>query len=181
MLCFHSFQRKGSVSLCWKVDNWKEKMLQKKDVVEKRRRWSGFTPMSKSTQHNFHYTCNLVLHNALWVIPSSFFLWMVGKSFLHHDRDNDHSIVVLHFAGHLPQFLNTLNSGNLSFHDKRQCTESVALRQVLAPPWAAPCAQWRTRFLRQRSRLVRCFHLASFRVRFFICALRSFPHFIISC
>ena len=29
--------------------------------------------------------------------------------------------------------------------------------------------------------LVRNFHLASFRVRFSICALRSFPHFIISC
>ena len=46
-------------------------VTKKKKVVEKRRRWSGFTPMSKSTQHNFHYTCNLVLHNALWVIPSA--------------------------------------------------------------------------------------------------------------
>ena len=38
-----------------------------------------------------------------------FFLMNGGKKLLHHDRDNDHSIVVLHFAGHLPQSLNTLN------------------------------------------------------------------------
>ena len=61
-----------------------EKMIQKyqgeKKVVEKRRHWSGFTPMSKFTQYNFHYTCKLVLHDALWVTPSSFFFfWLVGK------------------------------------------------------------------------------------------------------
>ena len=173
MLCSHPFQRKRECFSMLKVDNWKEKMLQKKNVVEKRRRWSGFTPMPKSTQHNFHYTCNLVLHNALWVIPSSFFLWVVKKSF----RIKTGTLTTLSAYC----ILHTLNSGNLSFNDKRQCTESVALRQVLAPPWAAPCAQWRTRLLRLRSRLVRCFHLASFRVRFSICALRSFPHFIISC
>ena len=38
-----------------------------------RRHWSGFAPNSKFTQCNFHYTCNLVLHNALWVTPPSFF------------------------------------------------------------------------------------------------------------
>ena len=50
--------------------------------MEKRRHWSGFTPNSKFTQYNFHYACNLVLHNALWVTPSSFFFFsMVGKGF----------------------------------------------------------------------------------------------------
>ena len=69
-------------------------------------------------------------------MKDSSFLFLVlkgGKKLLHHDRDNDHTIVVLHFADHLPLFLNTRNSGNLSFHDTLQCTESVALRQVLAP------------------------------------------------
>ena len=33
------------------------------------------------------------------------------------------------FADHLPLFLNTLNSENMSWHHARQCTESVALRQ----------------------------------------------------
>ena len=61
-----------------------------------------------------------------------FFLMNGGKKLLHHDRVIDHSIVVLHFS-EPPQFLNPLNSGNLSFHHKRQCIESVARRQVLAP------------------------------------------------
>ena len=33
--------------------------------------------MSKFTQYNFHYTCNQVLHIALWVTPS--FVSMVVK------------------------------------------------------------------------------------------------------
>ena len=63
---------------------------------------------------------------------------------MHHDRSIDHPIVVLRFADP-PQFLNTLNWKNLSFHHTRKCTESVALRQVLAPPWAAPLVNWTTR------------------------------------
>ena len=51
-----------------------------------------------------------------------------------YDRDTGHLFVVLRFA-ELPQFLNTVNWGNLSFHHKRHRTESVAVRQVLAPPW----------------------------------------------
>ena len=31
------------------------------------------------------------------------------KKLLHHDRNTDHPIGLLHFAGHLPQVLNTLN------------------------------------------------------------------------
>ena len=98
---------------------------------------------------------------------------------MHHDRSIDHPIVVLRFADP-PQFLNTLNWENLSFHHSRKCTESVAPRQVLAPPWAAPLVNWTTRLLRLWSCLVRSFHLASFRVRFFIRAFPSIPHFIIS-
>ena len=63
---------------------------------------------------------------------------------MHHDRSIDHPIVVLRFAD-LPQFLNTLNWKNLSFHHTRKCTESVALGQVLALPWAAPLLNWTTR------------------------------------
>ena len=48
---------------------------------------------------------------------------------MHHYRDIDHPIVVLHFADHLPLFLNTLNSENMSWHHTRQCIESVARRQ----------------------------------------------------
>ena len=85
--CVPILFKEKRVFLYVEVDNCKEKMLQKKNVVEKRRRWSGFTPMSKSTQHNFHYTCNLVLHNTLWVIPSSVFLMSGGKKLHHQDRD----------------------------------------------------------------------------------------------
>ena len=98
----------------------------------------------------------------------------------HHDRDIDHSIVVLYFARHLPQFLNTLNWGNLSCHDKRQYTESVAPRQFSAHLWVTLCAKLPTRFTKLRSRLVRNYHFASFRVRFSIRALPSIPEFIIS-
>ena len=107
-----------------------------------------------------------------------FFLFKGGKKLLHQDRDIDHFVGLLHFAGNLPQFLNTLNSGILSWHHTRQCTESVAPRQFSAPLWAAPCAQWPTRLTRLRSRLVRCFHLASFRVLFSIRALPSIAQFI---
>ena len=44
-----------------------------KKVVEMRRHWSGFAP----TQHNFHYTCNLVLHKPFWGTQVS--LILVGK------------------------------------------------------------------------------------------------------
>ena len=50
----------------------------------------GFAPNSKFTQYNFHYTCNLVLHNALWVTPPSFFFLFNGvKRPLHHDRGKE--------------------------------------------------------------------------------------------
>ena len=108
-----------------------------KKVVDTRRHRSGFTLKSKFTQHNFHYTCNLALHKALWRIQSSFLFFF----FLNGDKKN-----LCITTGSLttpslycvfsepPQFLNPLNSVNLSFHRKRQCIESVAPRQVLAPP-----------------------------------------------
>ena len=108
--------------------------------MEKRRHWSGFTPMSKFTQHTSYWTCNLVLHRAFWVTQASSFL-NGGKKWMHHDRDIDHFFVVLRLAD-LPQFLNTLNSENLSLHHTRQCVESVATRQFSAHLCAAPCAKW---------------------------------------
>ena len=73
---------------------------------------------------------------AIWLFTKlseglHFFLNGVKKR-LHHDRDIDHTIVALHFADHLPQFLNTQNSENLSWHHTRQCTESAAPRQFSA-------------------------------------------------
>ena len=78
-----------------------------------RRHWSGFRLKSKFTQHNFHYTCNLALHSGLWKIQSSFlflFQWWQENLCV---KVIDHSIVVLRFS-ESPQFLNTLNWGNLS-------------------------------------------------------------------
>ena len=113
------------------------------------------------------------LHKPLWRTQSSFLFCFLdgGTKPLHHEEDIDHLIVVLRFS-EPPQFLNTLYRVNLSFHQKLQCTESVGLRQVLAPPWAAPLVNWTPRFLR--------LHLASFRVRFSIRTPPSIPHFIIS-
>ena len=111
-----------------------------------------------------------------WEQQKGFFLfWMVGRSLSTTTRTLTTPSIYCKY----PQFLNTLVIWvNLSLHHTRQCSESVALRQ--APPWAAPCAKWPTRPTRLRSCLVRNFHLASFRVRFSIRALRSFPHFVIS-
>ena len=150
-----------------------------KKVVEMRRHWPGFVPKSKFTHHNCPSTCNVALHKAFWETQSSFFL-IDGKKPLHYDTDIDRTIVVLRFADHLPQFLKTLNSVNLSWHHTQQCTVSVAPRQFSAPFWAAPSVKRTTPLLRLRSRLVRCFHLASFRVRFSVRALPSITHFIIS-
>ena len=126
-------EKKEEVTSCQKKC-YKKNLKGEKKVVDMTRHWSVFTLKSKFTQHNFHYTCNLALHTAPWRTPSSFLFFLNGgKKPLHYDRDTDHLFVVLHFA-EPPQFLNTVNWGNLSFHHKRQCTESVALRQVLAPP-----------------------------------------------
>ena len=111
---------------------------------------------------------------------SGFPFFFGGKKPMHHYRDIDHTIVVLHFADHLPMFLNTLNSENMSWHHTRQCIESAAPQQFFFCTWAGPSAKWPTRLITLRSRLVRCFHLASFRVRFLIRALPSIPLFIIS-
>ena len=97
IICHHSCQRKEECFFVLK-SSWVKREFQKicytkfqgqKKVVEKRRHWLGFAPMSKFTQYNFHYKCNLVLHNALWVIPSSFFFFNGGKRLLHHDRDKE--------------------------------------------------------------------------------------------
>ena len=84
-----------------------------KKAVDMRRHWSGFTLKSKFTQHKFHYTCNLALHKTLWRIQSSFlflFQWWQKNLCV---KVIDHSIVVLRFSDS-PQFLDTLNWGNLS-------------------------------------------------------------------
>ena len=66
----------------------------------------------------------------------------------------------------LPQFLNTLNRANLSFHRTQQRTESVAPRQFSAHLWAAPCAKLPTRLTRLRSCLARSFSCGFFSCSF---------------
>ena len=81
---------------------------------------------SKFTQQNFHYMCNLALHKTLWRTQSSF-LFLFGSLCI---TRKTLTTLSLHCAfSELPQFQNTLNRGNLSFHHKRQCAESVAQRQ----------------------------------------------------
>ena len=154
-------KRKARREICVRKDDTKYEG--KKEVVEKRRQMTGV-----STQFSLHMQSGYSQSSLVDSI-NFFFVEGGGKKPMHLDKDIDH-----------PSLYCILQE-NLSFHDKRQCAESAALRQDLAPPWAAPCAQWPIRLLRPRSRLVRSFHLASFRVRFSIRALRSFPHFIISC
>ena len=135
-----------------------------------RRHWSGFTPKSHFTQHNFHYTCNLVLHKALWRIQSSFLFlfWMVGKSIC-ITRKTLTTLSLYCAFRNLDSCWTLYIEGTCLSITHCKCTESLALRQVLAPPWAAPLVNWTTPFLRLRSCLVRIFHLASFRDRFSIC------------
>ena len=104
-----------------------------------------------------------------------FFVLNGGKELLHHDKNIDHSIDLLQIS--------TVSEHTLWFGWICRCIThgNVAPRQFSAHRWAAPCAKWATRPTRLRSCLVRNFHLASFRIRFPIRALRSFPHFIISC
>ena len=116
-------------------------------------------------------------------IKLSFSFWMVEGSLCITRKTL--TTLSLHCAfSELPQFLNTLCWGNLSFPHKLQCTESVALRQVLAPPWAAPLVNWTTRFLRLRSCLVRSFSFGLFSCPFLhLCSSitpssLSFPHLI---
>ena len=138
MLCSHFFKGVFLKSRDWKNDIkrlFSEKMLQKKEskgekkVVEMRRHWSGSSPKSQFTQHNSHWTCNLALHKAFWGTQSIFFL--VKKSQCITTGTLTTPSVVLRFAD-LPQFLNTLNSVNLSLYHTRQCIESVAPRQFSA-------------------------------------------------
>ena len=143
-----------------------------------RRHWSGFAPMSKFTQHIFHYTCNLDLHKALWRIQSSFLFLFEGWQKTSASRQGHwppNRCIALCGTCTVSEYFKLRN---LSFHVKRQCIESVALRP--APPWAAPLVKLNnsTSQTSVSSRL--CFYLASLRVRFSIRALPSIPQFIIS-
>ena len=141
-----------------------------------RRHLSAFAPMSKFTQHIFHHTCNLALHKALWRIQSSFLFLFEGwqKNLCITTRTlttqslccafrNLHSFWTLQIEGNCLSITDG-NALNLWHHHLEQ------------HHWS----NWTTRLVRLRSRLVRCFHLASFRVRFSIRALPSVPQSIIS-
>ena len=154
---------------------YKEKKSKgEKKVVEMRRHWSVFAP----TQHHFHCTCNQVLHKAFWGTQVSPFL--VGKSQCITTgtltTPSLYCILQIIFQCFWTLWIQRTCRGithgnvmNLWHHDSFFfCT------------WAGPRAKWPTRLITLRSRLVRCFHLASFRVRFLIRALPSIPHFIIS-
>ena len=82
-IVFPFFQRKESVSLCWKVDNRKEKMLQKKNVVEKRRFWWGLRPCGSShktflTEHAVRFFTEL--SEGLRLLFSWFEWWEKGSA-----------------------------------------------------------------------------------------------------
>ena len=94
-------------------------------------------------------------------IKLSFSFWMVGQS-LCITRKTLTTLSLYCAFRNLHSFWTIYIEGNLSFHHKLQCIESVALRQVLAPPWAAPLVNWTTRFLRLRSCLVRSFSFGLF-------------------
>ena len=83
---------------------------------------------------------------------------------MHHDRSIDHPCI---FADHLPLFLNTLNSENMSWHHTRQCIESVAPRQFFF-----------LHMSRTMCKMTNSTHHTT--VRFFFSALPSIPHYIIS-
>ena len=125
-----------------------------KKIVEMRRHWSGFTLDSKFTQHNFHYTCNLALHKPLWRTRSSFLFLFGWWDEAPASQRKTLTTLSLYCA-----FRNLDSFWTLFFEGT--CL-SIALRQVLAPPWAAPLVNWTTRFLRLRSCLVRSFSLGIF-------------------
>ena len=135
-----------------------------------RRHWSGFTPKSHFTQHNSYYSCNLALHKPLWRIQSSFlflFGWWDKASASRERHWPLYRCIALFGTSTVSE--HSFFEGTCLSITNCKWTESLALRQVLAPPWVAPLVNWTTRFLRLRSCLVRIFHLASFRVHFSIC------------
>ena len=121
-------------------------------------------------QHNIHYTCNLALGKALWVIPSKFFCWRVGKRFCITTRNTDHPIGLLHFAGHLPHVLKHTELGDfLSLLHTLQCIESVAPRTVFCTSLSSTMCKMNQLDSPDYGLVSsRCCHLASLRVRFSI-------------
>ena len=89
-----------------------------------RRHWSGFAP----TQHQFSLHMQSGCSQSFLRDSIKFFL-MVGKSQCITTGTLTTPSLCCIFADHLPLFLNTLNSENMSWHHTRQCAESVALRQ----------------------------------------------------
>ena len=116
----------------WKIrenENPKRRLLNK-------RHWSGFTPHVEV--HTTHFILNMQsgsLQSFLRDSGSFSLVLNCGKKQMHHNRDIDHLVGLLHFA-ELPQFLNILVIwAKLSLHHTRQCTESVAPRQFSAHPF----------------------------------------------
>ena len=108
-----------------------------KKVVEMRRHWSGFTPKSHFTQHNSYYSCNLALHKPLWRIHSSF-LFLFGwweKASASRERHWPCCRCIALFGNSTVSEHSLLRE--LVFPSQTAMYCSVALRQVLAPPWAA--------------------------------------------
>ena len=84
--------------------------------------------------HTTHFLLNMQSGSSQSFLRDSGFFSLVlncGQKQMHHDRDIDHPIGLLHFE-ELPRFLDTLNWELLLLHHTRQCTESVAPRQFSA-------------------------------------------------
>ena len=79
-----------------------------------RRHWSGVC--AQIEVHTTHFSLHMQSGSSQGSLEDSiklsFSCWRVTKKPLHHDKDIDHPIVVLRFS-ELPQFLITLNWGNL--------------------------------------------------------------------
>ena len=84
--------------------------------------------------HTTHFLLNMQSGSSQSFVRDSGFFSLVlncGQKQMHHDRDIDHPIGLLHFE-ELPRFLDTLNWELLLLHHTRQCTDSVARRQFSA-------------------------------------------------
>ena len=116
----------------WKIkenENPKRRFVEQETLI-------GVHAPCRSPHNTFH------IEHAIWFFTELseglrlFSLVLNGVQMpMHHDRDIDHPVGLLHFA-ELPQFLNILVIwANLSLHHTRQCTESVAPRQFSAHPF----------------------------------------------
>ena len=113
-----------------KVKKRKGTIFQKRCLVNlwKKRRWWRWDDIDRGSRSSRSPHNTIFTTHAIWFFTRlsggrnlAFFLfWMMGKSLCMTTKTFiDHLVVALRFS-ELPQFQNTLNRGNLSFHHKLQ-------------------------------------------------------------